>query len=282
MHRALLLLALSLLAAILPAQDSRPTRYEWTIDGTKREALVHAPPTAKKVAAPVIFAFHGRGGSMENAARMFRVHELWPEAISVYMQGLPTAGRLTDQEGRRRGWQRTIGAEGDRDVKFFDAVWATLKGDYEVDATRVYATGHSNGGGFTYLLWAARGDLFASVAPSSAVPSREEVPLLKPKPVLHLAGEKDEVVKFAWQKVAIERLLELNRCENTGQPIAPLMTRYAGPNGCSVTTFIHPGGHRLPVEAPAAIVNFFKENLRSSAASKPAATSESLPSSRPR
>ncbi|MEI9864297.1 MAG: hypothetical protein WDN00_07025 [Limisphaerales bacterium] len=45
-------------------------------------------------------------------------------------------------------------------MKFFDAVLARLKQDYKVDAKRIYCTGHSNGGGFTYLLWLARGDVF--------------------------------------------------------------------------------------------------------------------------
>ncbi len=34
---------------------------------------------------------------------------------------------------------------------------ARLKQDYRVDEMRVYATGHSNGGSFTHLLWAERG-----------------------------------------------------------------------------------------------------------------------------
>ena len=84
------------------------------------------------------------------------------------MQGLNTPGALTDTEGKKPGWQKTFGDQDDRDLKFFDAVLATLKKDYKVDEKRIYATGHSNGGGFTYLLWAARGEVFAAVAPCAA------------------------------------------------------------------------------------------------------------------
>jgi len=56
-----------------------------------------------------------------------------------------------------------------------------------VDQNRVYATGYSNGGAFTYLLWAARGDRFAAFAPSAAVVGRP-IARPKPKPVMHLAG----------------------------------------------------------------------------------------------
>ena len=34
-----------------------------------------------------------------------------------------------------------------------------------MDETRIYATGFSNGAGFTYLLWAARPTVFAAFAP---------------------------------------------------------------------------------------------------------------------
>ena len=64
------------------------TNLEWNIGGTTRRALVHFP--AGTNAAPIIFGFHGHGGTMNFAARRFRLHELWPETVVVYPQGLPT------------------------------------------------------------------------------------------------------------------------------------------------------------------------------------------------
>src|ERR1051326_4735523 len=93
-----------LAACNLNAADSL-ARREWNVDGVVREALVYAPAKAKSEASPVVFAFHGHGGSMSNAARQFGYHRLWPEAIVVYMQGLNTPGRLTDPEGQKAGWQ---------------------------------------------------------------------------------------------------------------------------------------------------------------------------------
>jgi polyhydroxybutyrate depolymerase len=165
-----------------------PARQEWNVDGITREALVHVPAAAKTTASPVVFAFHGHGGTMRHAAATFAYHKHWPEATVVYMQGLNTPGILTDPEGKRPGWQRTFGDQDDRDLKFFDAVLATLKKDYKVDEQRIYATGHSNGGGFTYLLWAARGDVFAAVAPCAAAAKPDFKQHIKPKPVLHMAG----------------------------------------------------------------------------------------------
>ena len=91
------------------------------------------------------------------------------------------------------------GEYNDRDLKLVDAALAWAHATYTVDDDRVYATGFSNGAMFTYLLWAERGDIFAAFAPSAAAASRTRQHLA-PKPVLHIAGENDPLVKFAWPK----------------------------------------------------------------------------------
>lgn len=233
-------------------------RMEWAIDGVQREAEVFL--VKSETPAPLVFAFHGHGGSMRNAARSFRMHEVWPEAIVVYMQGLNTPGRLTDPEGKRPGWQSAQGEQEDRDLKFFDAVLKTLQEKHKVDAARIYSTGHSNGGGFTYLLWSERPDVFAAFAPSAAVGNRQLKPL-QPKPVMHIAGEKDTLVKFSWQELMISRLKRLNDC-GTGSEWAKHCTLYESKSGHPVLTMIHPGDHKYPDEAPPLIAKFFQSQRR--------------------
>jgi len=187
----------------------------------------------------------------------------WPEAISIYMQGLNTPGRLTDPDGKAPGWQKFAGDQKDRDLKFFDAVLARLKHDYKVDEKRVFSTGHSNGGAFTYLLWEERGDVLAAVAPSAGVPA-EGVSKLKPKPVMHIAGEKDPLVKFQWQQRAIGAVRKINGCETEGKPWGKDCTIYSSTNGTPVVALIHPGGHTVPAGGQELIVKFFKEGASKS------------------
>jgi polyhydroxybutyrate depolymerase len=152
---------------------------------------------------------------------------------------------------------------GDRDIHFFDAMLKTLQQDYKVDAQRIYATGHSNGGGFTYLLWAMRGDVFAAVAPSSAVAARY-ANLLKPKPALHIMGEKDPLVKPEWQKAICDRVLKINGCSSAINESygAQYATLYPSATNTPTVLYVHPGGYVYPQEANAVVIKFFKSMVK--------------------
>ena len=259
-------LALSaVLLGISVAFAAEPKKQEWTVDGVKREALV-VEPSKKTESPPLVFGFHGHGGTMANAARSFAFHKHWPEAVVVYMQGLNTPGRLTDPDGTKPGWQSTAGDQKDRDLKFFDAVLATMKQDHKIDAKRVYSSGHSNGGGFTYLLWATRGEAFAAFGPSASTPGKDAKDL-KPKPVIHIAGENDPLVKFAWQKATLDYVRKLNGCEPEGKMWAKNAMEYSSKTGTPVVAFIHAGDHKYPAEAPELIVKFFQQHPASAAQS---------------
>jgi len=261
------LLAIFLLSSMpsfgqnVAADGPSPQVMEWKVGDTIRKALVYIPKGAKTIPTPVVFTFHGHGGTMEKMYRTRRFDQLWPEAIFICPQGLNTVGQLTDPEGKLPGWQKGIGADGDRDLKFFDTMLAFLQKNYRIDASRIYATGHSNGGGFTYLLWAARGPVFAAVAPTAAVAARV-MKLLKPKPVLHLYGEKDDLVKTQWQKSTCQFLLKLNDCTDKGMPFADHATLYSSGTGNPVVIYSDTGGHTYPLAANQVIINFFKQQSK--------------------
>ena len=148
MKTTLSLFALAALAlSVRPALAADLTEKTWSVNGVSRKALVHLP--AKPEGAPVIFAFHGHGGTMGYAARAYHLHTLWPEAIVVYAQGLPTVtGR--DPQGGKPGWMMFGGERfPNRDKNFIDAMLATAKTEWKADAKKIYCMGHSNSAGFT-------------------------------------------------------------------------------------------------------------------------------------
>lgn len=263
--RGVLTLGLGFLAIASAGAADPPIRREWSVNGVKREALVYVPVRSDAGNTPLIFVFHGHGGSMRQAAKGIPIHEHWPQAVVVYMQGLPTPGLLTDPEGKKTGWQARPGDQKDRDLKFFDTVSRVLKAELKIDANRVYATGHSNGGSFTYLLWSQRADGFAAFGPSAAIAPRGYGPLM-PRPVIHIAAENDELVKFAWQKRMIDSLRKTNQC-GEGRAVGKSgCVRYDSKIGAPVVTYIHAGTHNYPAEATALIVEFFKGASRTDSA----------------
>ncbi|WP_395715461.1 alpha/beta hydrolase family esterase [Prosthecobacter sp.] len=238
------------------------TKLEITLDGVTRTGFLYAPPSAKESPAPVVFVWHGHGGTAMAAGRSFAMHKHWPEAISVYLQGLNTPGKLTDPEGKKPGWQHGEGAEGDRDLKLFDAVLAHLKKNFKVDAKRIFSTGHSNGGGFTYLLWETRPEVFCAVAPSASASARLADRVFKPKPCMHIAGTEDPLVKYAWQEMSMAKVKQINQCEAEGKKWAKDCTLFASKVEAPFVAFIHQGTHKFPDEAPALIAKFFKEQAK--------------------
>ncbi len=241
----------------LAVKQAAPIVVELTVNGVVRKALVYLPESAKTKAAPIIFAFHGHGGTMGNMYKTRGFEKLWPEAIFVCPQGLNTVGQLTDPEGKATGWDMNNNVT-NKDLIFFDALYKTITTNYKVDAKQVFVTGHSNGGGFTYLLWANRGDLFTAVAPTATV-ALKLTNLLKPKPVFHLTGETDPLVKPAWQKLTHKAILKINKCSPETEKIGDFTTVYKSESGNPVALFIHPGGHNYPAEANLQIINFFKK-----------------------
>lgn len=238
-------------------------RMTWKVGGESREALIHIPAVAdKSTKLPIVFAFHGHGGRAEHVARKLAIHRHWPEAICVYPLGLPTPVPVIDVDGKHSGWQKYIGDQSDRDLQLFDAMLTTFRTDYAVDESRIYSTGHSNGGFFTYVLWAARGDTLAAVAPIAALVDQRDFQKYRPKPVLHVAGTGDRLVRFPAQERTIEQLQTLNGCQAEGKAIDMLTTEYSSKDGPPVVAYVHPGAHEIPDDAALRIARFFQQHTR--------------------
>jgi polyhydroxybutyrate depolymerase len=248
--------------SIVSARDS--LELELKVDGIARSALVFpAPALAKESQSkiPLVLCYHGHGGNALQASRSFRMHEAWNDALVVYPQGLPTPGQLIDIEGKRNGWQAGPGDQGDRDLHFFDLLLVELRKRYPVDAKKIFVMGHSNGGGFTYLLWAQRGKDITAVAPCAAAALRI-IDQLTPKPCLHLAATNDTLVRYAWQEKMMTAVKQINRCQENGKTWAPDVIRFEAKDqstGAPLMEYIHQQGHRYPDQATALMVRFFRE-----------------------
>jgi len=255
-----ILFLLAILVASAPAVLAQTT-MTWTVDGVQRQALVFAPApvlTTNAQPIPLVFAFHGHGGTAKAAAQVMHLQTLWPGAIIVYPQGLKTPSQV-DPQGNFPGWQVRAGQAGlnDRDLKFFDAMLATLRQKFPVDHERIYATGFSNGAIFTYLLWAERGKALAALGIVAGLLDPAEHFAL-PRAVVVIGGTNDNVLPFALQQQTIELDRQIDNATGPGQPCGPICTFYPSTSQTPVVTRIHHGGQVYPPWAGAAIVEFLK------------------------
>ncbi len=219
----------------------RETRKEWSVGGVRRTAVVFLPERTQ--GAPIVFGFHGHGGNGGYCARRWNLQKLWPEAIFVYPDGLPTK-TPRDPDGGKPGWMMFGGGLlPNRDLDFFNAMLETARREWRVDEKQLYCTGHSNGGGFTYYLWGQRPELFAALGVVAASGERL-IRNARPCPVLHIGAKNDPIVKWDAQQAAINAAKRING------------------DRAPVEVVLYEGGHEYPSSAPETIVSFFKKYKR--------------------
>ena len=222
----------------------------WMVDGVKREAIVYAPKTPSGK-LPLILSFHGHGDDMENF-QYVGLQNVWPDAIVVYFQGLPSRDGYS-------GWQVEPGEYGDRDLKMVDAALAALKKKYDVDENRIYATGFSNGAHFTYLLWATRSEVFAAFAPVAGRIRPAAMPK-QPRPIIIIGGVRDAQIAFPDQRAAMGVAVRLNGVDGDTKSCGDGCTLYGGGTAAPVMTWIHQGGHEYPRPTSSKIAEFFRQH----------------------
>jgi len=221
----------------------------WTVDGTKRQAIVYSPskPSGK---VPLVFSFHGHGDTALNFEGV-GLQDAWPEAVIVYPQGL-----ASPRDGAP-GWQNEPGLDGDRDLKLVDQAIAELHKTFPIDDSRIYVTGFSNGARFSYLPWAVRPKVFAAFGPVAGMLA-PSLTLSEPKPVVHVGGQQDRTNAFALQVQSIELAKRVNGVEGKGDACGHDCVLYSG-KGAPVMTMIHSGGHIYPEGTSELIVKFFNQ-----------------------
>jgi polyhydroxybutyrate depolymerase len=229
-----------------------------TIHTIERSEVVCSPIISSSH-IPVLLVFHGRGGSGSNIAVGTRFHEFWPEALVVYLDGLPGIPAPYDKEGLYSGWQLNPGEANNRDVEFVDATLIYLEKQFKIDKHKVFATGHSNGSRFLGVLLAMRSQRFAGFA-FSASQAGNLITSSVPKPLFMGMGIHDELIPFEDQKQSIKLAcnllgLALSQFDHEGA------NRSVNKDGIELMTFIHPGGHRWPEEQTQMIVDFFKRQI---------------------
>jgi polyhydroxybutyrate depolymerase len=183
--------------------------YDWNIthEGRTRLYRVHVPPgydPARPTAA--VLSFHGYSSDEREQEALSRMSQ---EAdtqgfIAVYPRGLnqqELTGTTDPQAADTRGWNAGVccgPAQLTRvdDVGFVDALLADLDTRVCLDTKRVYATGLSTGGFFSYRLACERAGQFAAIAPVAGMAGFGPCTPSRPVAVMHFHGSEDPTISI--------------------------------------------------------------------------------------
>lgn len=219
MRRALCLLALALLLPAAQAQDTLRDRLKASLEQRRadkaadapaagglqelqvqgRKVLVHLPAGRDAAQpAPLVLALHGGGGHAEHMAENYGLQRKADEAgfIVAFPNGyskLPGGKFATWNAGGCCGDARDKGID---DVGFLREVVKALSQRYRVDASRVFATGMSNGGMMSHRLACEAADVFRAVAAVAGTDATDRCTSSRPIAVLHIHARDDTHVLF--------------------------------------------------------------------------------------
>lgn len=84
----------------------------------------------------------------------------------------------------------------DNDVYFIEQLVSSISNDYNVDPTKVYACGYSNGGMMAYSLACNSSELFSAIGVMSGVMLEEDCTLEQAIPIISFHGIADEVLPY--------------------------------------------------------------------------------------
>ncbi len=126
--------------------------------GQNREYLLHVPSSYdRSKPTPLVISMHGAGlwGAVQKEISQWNDLADEQRFIVVYPSGLGGEGV--------RIWRAQPGIELTRDVRFISELIDTVESSYNIDSTRIYADGLSNGGGMAFVLSCTLSNRIAAV-----------------------------------------------------------------------------------------------------------------------
>ncbi|MBQ9362425.1 MAG: prolyl oligopeptidase family serine peptidase [Bacteroidaceae bacterium] len=177
------------------------------VGNTTRTMIVYAPKGLSGQPALVI-ALHGAN---QDAA---------------YLQGLAKWETVADTakfvvvyaNGVNKYWD----ISGTSDLQFMEAIIESMYSRYHINKNRVYLTGFSMGGMFTYYAATRMADKIAAFAPVSGYPmGGPNATSSRPVPILHTHGTADDVCVYSNVQSHIDAWVKFNGCNTTPEIIKP-------------------------------------------------------------
>jgi polyhydroxybutyrate depolymerase len=177
-------------AQLTPVIETGKMTKQLVVNNTNREYIIYVPENFTGTSSlPLLLSFHGLSSNMNFNYDYTNFSELAEREnfIVVHPNGIDNR------------W--TVSATNNPDIDFIEALLDQLENDYNIASNRIYSTGMSNGGNFSFTLACGLNDRIAAIASvtglmlqmaiGDCIPSR-------PLAVLHIHGTEDLIANYAF------------------------------------------------------------------------------------
>lgn len=172
-------------------------------DGETRLYDLYVPSSYEGEALPLLFNFHGGNGDIASQVTISDMRDLADTngLFLVYPQALEDPN-----DDGSTNWLHKDPTEVD-DVFLIEAIIEAVSNEYEIDSSRIYATGYSLGGEFTYELACRLNDKIAAVvavARTMGTAAFDNCSPVHPTGVMTILGTEDSISPYdglTWEGV---------------------------------------------------------------------------------
>lgn len=224
-----------------------PPDYEALVTADGRTRSYRVVDLSNGAPAPLLFVLHGFGGSAEDMRSYTGVEEavrtsLADGAVVAYPNGTGL------EEGLPQSWNAGGCCPFSTydmvdDVAFFDQLIGAITAEYDIDTSRIWVVGHSNGGMMAYRLACELSTRITAIGVAAGALMTDSCTPERPVSVLHLHGELDAVVPLAGGETA----------GITFPSARDSFERFASANSCTLldSTASCPGGANVVLQVDA-------------------------------
>ena len=209
--------------------DSETGTRTITVNGTVRNYIIYAPRDLGE-GRPLLISCHGMNQDAAYQKGMLTIESIADTAkfVTIFPNGIGNAWDIS----------------GDRDIDFVLALIDEMATKYNIDRNRVYLSGFSMGGMFTYHAMNRIADKIAAFAPISGYPMGGTTAnaSVRPIPIIHTHGTSDDVVNFGGVQGALNAWINHNHCPTQ----ATVVNNYRGASHITYHTW-GPGDNNVEV-----------------------------------
>ncbi len=164
--------------------------------GLTREYLLYVPSSYDGNSQfPLLFNFHGYGGTSSSHMYAADMRTLADQKkfLLVYPQGSMDSYGSPHWNSSLPGGDNKSTAD---DSGFVEAMITSISSSYQVNATRIYACGYSNGGMMSYFLGGSMSDKIAAIGSVSGTMLDGNPDPASPVPMINIHGTADYVIAY--------------------------------------------------------------------------------------